>query len=152
MTRTRRPSARASGALRIAPRTTFATPPGTAEDAGPAARATAGAKAAATRDRRSCLLLGSATNTLAERMLHLATQLHRRGGGVEGDVAPLERLPRLHRMQHLPAVGEAERQAVSLERGVRGHQAADDRIAALAVEDFSDLQILLGRCDGIGSP
>jgi len=49
-------------------------------------------------------------------------------------------------------MGEAQRQA-ALRQGVgRGHQPADDRIAALAVEHLSRLQILFRGSDSVGAP
>src|SRR3954468_16904601 len=96
--------------------------------------------------------LGGVPRRLAESALHLAPQLH--GGRVRlpGDGAPPDRLPRGDRLQHLPAVREAKRQAALRERVASGHQAPDDGVAALAIEHFARLQLFLRYCNRIGTP
>src|SRR5262245_20526314 len=65
-----------------------------------------------------------------ENLLHFAARAHRGRIRVECDVRPLDRLARRHRAQQLPAVREAERQAVLGERVGGRHQAANHRVAA----------------------
>ena len=63
----------------------------------------------------------------------------------------LRRWPAATRRSQRDAVREADRQAVLGERGRRRHQAAPDRLAALAVEHLADREIALGGRDHVGA-
>src|SRR3954471_18501209 len=78
--------------------------------------------------------LSGVPRRLAEKLLHLAAHLHGGRVRIHGDVAPPDGLPGGDRPQHLPPVREPERQAALRERVGSGHQAADDGVAAFAVE------------------
>src|SRR5471032_381877 len=81
---------------------------------------------------------------LAEQGLHLKTHAHGFPGGIEGHVAPANRLPRRHRALQHHVVRKPNGQRALQQRVHRGHQLAVDGVTALAVQSFACSQVTLG--------